>query len=262
MARARNIKPSFFKNEDLAELPFHTRLLFIGLWTLADREGRLEDRPKRIKMEIFPGDNVDVEKGLNELHEAGFILRYAAGNGRYIEVLAFVKHQNPHHREPDSTIPKPEALPPMQPNQSPRLEGDAKPVKPEASTGQARGEAGTSPSPALLIPDSPSLNPESPIKTPAALAASEPIFGEWIDFLQRKGVKADSARTFIGLMRKGYGDELVVEVMQEAERQDITSPKAWISKALQVRSVRRAQGGGASQTTKGLTALENLKVPT
>ena len=49
MARARNIKPGFFKNEFLAEMPCEVRLLFIGLWTLADREGRLEDRPKRIK---------------------------------------------------------------------------------------------------------------------------------------------------------------------------------------------------------------------
>ena len=41
MARARNIKPGFFRNADLAELTFEARLLFIGLWTLADSEGRL-----------------------------------------------------------------------------------------------------------------------------------------------------------------------------------------------------------------------------
>ena len=54
MARARNIKPGFFLNEELVELPFSTRLLFIGLWTLADRDGRMEDKPKRIKMSLFP----------------------------------------------------------------------------------------------------------------------------------------------------------------------------------------------------------------
>ena len=32
MARARNIKPSFFLNEDIVELPCEARLLFIGLW--------------------------------------------------------------------------------------------------------------------------------------------------------------------------------------------------------------------------------------
>ncbi|MDI9733891.1 hypothetical protein QM259_16735 [Acinetobacter baumannii] len=52
MARSRNIKPSFFMNEDIIELPFEARLLFIGLWILADREGRLENRPKKIKMSV------------------------------------------------------------------------------------------------------------------------------------------------------------------------------------------------------------------
>jgi uncharacterized phage protein (TIGR02220 family) len=112
MARSRNIKPGFFKNEDLAELPFHTRLLFIGLWTLADREGRLEDRPKRIKMEIFPGDNVDIDQALSQLHQFGFILRYQAAGQRFIAIPTFLDHQNPHHKEAPSTIPKPEALPP------------------------------------------------------------------------------------------------------------------------------------------------------
>ena len=44
MARARLLKPGFFTNEDLCELPAFGRLLFAGLWTIADREGRLEDR--------------------------------------------------------------------------------------------------------------------------------------------------------------------------------------------------------------------------
>ena len=47
MARSRNIKPGFFSNEHLAELDFATRLLFIGMWTEADREGRRELRDGR-----------------------------------------------------------------------------------------------------------------------------------------------------------------------------------------------------------------------
>src|SRR5262245_4448792 len=61
MARARLLKPGFFTNEDLVELPPAARLLFAGLWTLADREGRLEDRPKRIKLAVLPYDDVDVD---------------------------------------------------------------------------------------------------------------------------------------------------------------------------------------------------------
>jgi len=156
MARARNIKPAFFKNEKLVELPMATRLLFIGLWTLADREGRLEARPKRIKMEIFPGDSVDVDKALTELDAGGFIQRYEVAGELYIQILAFGKHQNPHHREPASTIPAP---------QSPGLDTDATAPKPEVSPPlqpmPALGKAEAGPGPALLIPDSPSLIPES-----------------------------------------------------------------------------------------------------
>ncbi len=107
MARARNIKPGFFTNEELVELPFATRLLFIGLWTVADREGRLEDKPKRIKMHLFPADEIDVDAALGELQAAGFLARYEVDGARYIQVLAFRKHQNPHRDEKASTIPAP-----------------------------------------------------------------------------------------------------------------------------------------------------------
>jgi hypothetical protein len=105
VARSRNIKPAFFKNESLVELPFEHRLLFVGLWTLADREGRLEDRSKRIKMELFPADNVDVEQGLTLLEQNGFIQRYAIDDLAIIQVVNFAKHQTPHHTERHSSLP-------------------------------------------------------------------------------------------------------------------------------------------------------------
>lgn len=108
MARTRSIKPGFFRNERLCELPISTRVLFAGLWTIADREGRLEDRPKRIKVEIFPYDNVNVDEGLEELSQAGFIVRYEVGGGHYIAIPTWKKHQNPHVKEVPSTIPAPD----------------------------------------------------------------------------------------------------------------------------------------------------------
>ena len=109
MARARNIKPGFFQNEDLVELSFEVRLLFIGLWTIADREGRLEDRPKRIKMEIFPADDINVDRALQELHAAGLALRYEIDGHRYIWIPKFKQHQSPHYSEKPSVI-KPHQL--------------------------------------------------------------------------------------------------------------------------------------------------------
>lgn len=108
MARARNIKPGIFKNEILGSAdPIYT-LLFQGLWTLADREGRLEDRPLRIKGELFPyRDGIDVDDALGWLHDNGFIIRYQAEGGRYVAVLNFLKHQKPHKHEQKSDIPAP-----------------------------------------------------------------------------------------------------------------------------------------------------------
>lgn len=125
MPRIRSIKPEFFKSEQICELPAMVRLLFIGLWTQADREGKLEDRPKRLKIELFPYENYDIDKALNELQTAGLILRYkvnANGNARilapeqpnnqagYILIQTFLKHQQPNIKEGKSIIPDPETL--------------------------------------------------------------------------------------------------------------------------------------------------------
>lgn len=105
MARARNIKPGFYKNEDLAECSVWARLMFPGLWMLADREGRIEDRPKRIKGELFPYDSVEVDPLLQELVNWGFINRYIADGKKVIAINNFLEHQYPHGKEADSELP-------------------------------------------------------------------------------------------------------------------------------------------------------------
>lgn len=109
MARARLLKPGFFTNEQLVALPPLTRLLFQGLWTIADREGRLEDRPRRIKLAVLPADDCDVDNMLDELADADLVVRYEVGRRRYIAIPTFLRHQHPHHREPESVIPAPPA---------------------------------------------------------------------------------------------------------------------------------------------------------
>lgn len=111
-ARTRLIKPDFFRNEELAELPFEARLLFAGLWTIADREGRLEDRPRRIRAHVFPYEpSIDADSFLHMLAAAGFILRYVVEGQSYIQVVGFAKHQQPHYREAPSEIPPPDGQP-------------------------------------------------------------------------------------------------------------------------------------------------------
>ena len=104
--RSRNIKPDFFLNEDLAEVSHTSRLLFIGLWCFADRDGRFEWRPLRIKAAIFPYDEkVDIKKALSELEGQKFILSYGKDK-EFGYIPKFSKHQKPHPHEKASILPK------------------------------------------------------------------------------------------------------------------------------------------------------------
>lgn len=102
------MKPSLFKNELLATSDPLYAWIFEGLWCLSDREGRLEDRPRKIHLEINAGRAFEgTETSLKWLEENGFVSRYEHEQIRYIQVLQFKKHQNPHVREPASVIPAP-----------------------------------------------------------------------------------------------------------------------------------------------------------
>lgn len=110
MSRIRTIKPEFFLDDELAELTPLTRLLFIGLWTLADCEGRLEDRPKRIRAQIHPFDDGDTDAMLQALHDHGFIHRYTANGLRCIEIRSFKRHQRLSGKEAEGQS----LIPPME----------------------------------------------------------------------------------------------------------------------------------------------------
>lgn len=164
MARARNIKPGFFRNADLVELPFEARLLFIGLWTIADRAGRLEDRPKQIKMELFPADSFDCDMMLNELQRIGMVDRYEHDGKKYLQVVNFCKHQNPHKDEKASTIPDKFGI---------VATIEQTPKKHSASTVQTPCKDDGNPADSLLlIPDSLNLIPED-ISTDVDIVASK-----------------------------------------------------------------------------------------
>ena len=108
MPRARNIKPGFFENEDLPDIDPLGRLLFIGLWLLADREGRLEYRPKKIKGQLFPYEDCDVNFYCHQLQSLNFLTIYEITGTQYIQIDSFEKHQNPHPNEKESVLPGPE----------------------------------------------------------------------------------------------------------------------------------------------------------
>lgn len=134
MARMRAIKPGFFTNDALAEIEPLGRLLFAGLWTIADRQGRLEDRPRKIKAELLPYDDCDADALLDALAARGFIVRYRVDGTRLIQVCNWDKHQQPHVNERESDWPAPVAEPEQHPTstvQAPEINGASTMLVPE-----------------------------------------------------------------------------------------------------------------------------------
>jgi hypothetical protein len=93
MARIRNIKPDFWTDEKLVELEPVDRLLFIGLWNFADDEGYLPYSPKRIKMQVFPGDSLEISRSLQNLISARVLTLYSSEAGEVLHVTNWAKHQ-------------------------------------------------------------------------------------------------------------------------------------------------------------------------
>ena len=223
MARSRNIKPGFFSNEHLAEVDFATRLLFIGLWTEADREGRLEDRPRRLKMALFPADNVDIEKMLADLDHLGFITRYTVGSFKAIQIVNWSKHQNPHVKEAKSTIP---AMPEIEPC----------PVKTGASTVQAPDQHSSFPADSLSL-DSGFLIPDSLLPSPAPVVSKDLFPKFWKLYPRKVGKdKAEKAwgklkvtQELFDLMATALAKQVLTPDWLKDKGQYIPHPSTWLN---------------------------------
>lgn len=111
MARIRTIKPSFFKHGDLYDAEIESgmplRIAYAGLWTIADREGRFKWKPKDIKPDVLPHDNVSMADVMTALEVRGFVQRYAVDGQEYGYIPAFLEHQHVNKNEAPSTIPAP-----------------------------------------------------------------------------------------------------------------------------------------------------------
>ncbi|WP_233842194.1 hypothetical protein [Dyella sp. 2HG41-7] len=205
MARARNIKPGFFKNDRLAECQPLARILFAGLWCEADREGRMEDRPKRLKVEYLAYDNCDVDELLAELEQRGFIVRYVVDDTAYIAIPNFGKHQNPHIREPASSIPAPDM-------HSARTGSDTVQAQCSHSSGPADSP--------FLIPDSPIY--KKPLAQPAERRVENPPAGFdqfWTAYPRHQG-KQDAVKAFAKIKPD---ERLLAEMLAAVRRQRLTS---------------------------------------
>lgn len=79
----------------------------MGLWNLCDDHGRMEYSEKRIKLQLFPADKIDVAKICGELREKGMICIYQVEGREYLQVSNFRKHQQIKDGDRASKFPEP-----------------------------------------------------------------------------------------------------------------------------------------------------------
>ena len=109
MARKRQIDPGFWTNEQVAELPRDARLLFLGMISNADDEGRLHGSPIYLRMAILPGDDVSreqVQGWRDQIVAQGLAQLYRAGDAEYLWLPTWHTHQYISKRQA-SKIPAP-----------------------------------------------------------------------------------------------------------------------------------------------------------
>lgn len=106
MAYIRTIKASFFTSDDIVSLSPLARLLYIALWTEADREGRLTWRPGNFKLRFLPGDNCNIGELCGELLESGLVVPYSVEGKSYAEIPTFKRHQSINAKERKSVLPE------------------------------------------------------------------------------------------------------------------------------------------------------------
>ena len=112
MSKIRTVKPELFRHEQLFEAEqkseFPLRLIFIGLFTVADAEGRFRWRPRQLKLDILPYDDINFSAALSALAEFGFVQRYECKGEFYGYIPTWRKHQSINQRKPESALPDPQ----------------------------------------------------------------------------------------------------------------------------------------------------------
>lgn len=112
--RRRELSPDFWSDEKIWDLDDDAaRLLLPGLYQMADREGRLLDRPFDIGAKVRPWAPREAGPLLDKLVSAGLVLRYSVGDLKLLCLPpdAWKKHQRPHPQEMASKLPAPGAAP-------------------------------------------------------------------------------------------------------------------------------------------------------
>jgi hypothetical protein len=110
VARIRTIKPEIWEDELFGNLSRDAQLMFIGLISQADDDGRQRGAAALFRSALWPYDPPelgDVEGWLTELLGTGMVVQYEADRQTYLQICNWEKHQRVQKRTPSKLPPPP-----------------------------------------------------------------------------------------------------------------------------------------------------------
>ena len=109
MARKRMIDPNIWQSEDFSKLSTLGKLVFIGLFSLADDEGRGRSNPVYLKSTLFPYEegirSADIDKTLSEISSNMSVIFYSYDGSSYYSLYNWNTWQK-IDRPTESKIPE------------------------------------------------------------------------------------------------------------------------------------------------------------
>ena len=109
MARKRMIDPNIWQSEDFSKLSTLGKLVFIGLFSLADDEGRGRSNPVYLKSILFPYEegirSADIDKTLSEISSNMSVIFYSCDGSSYYSLYNWNAWQK-IDRPTESKIPE------------------------------------------------------------------------------------------------------------------------------------------------------------
>jgi hypothetical protein len=209
VARIRTIKPEFWTDEKLSILDPLTRLVFLGLISMADDAGRLVDSVRLVDGMLFPNTDDTSRDSLDTLARMSRIVRYRSSSGQaLIQILNWDRHQkvdNPNKY----TLPGPESAAVIQPAVSNGVNGASE----HTSLEPRENLASLSRNPIVTTPDlRPTTNDLRPTTPERA--------GDWVDSLaavwknHRKGrAPRELIERSLGELHEEHGTDALIQAV-------------------------------------------------
>lgn len=217
--RIRSIRPEFWTSEDVAAMDWHTRLVFIGLWSYVDDNGVGRDVERLIVASLFPLDDnlsessVRVQRALKHLETGGQVTRYAVDGKPYLHITAWDKHQK-INRPSEGRYP----LPTCENAESQGALSEAS-VRPHLSLSAGEGEKGRR---------------GEGENTPSSAAADGAFDDFWAAYPRKTGKDA-ARRSWDRVVKRAPVEDVMAGLRSQlpgwehAERRFIPHPTTWLN---------------------------------